>query len=134
MVVSSCKFPLNLDFKFHSIIIRMDDTTFRATWDDTGNFGVVNLTKAELKEFTTSTGSDKGKHITLILKKPPFSLVLCVLSVLGQEILMLMETDDLAFKLRLKFDICCMTTEESVAQTEEDPSLLYQRSMCRISV
>jgi hypothetical protein len=44
----------------------MGDTTFRATWDDTGNVGVVNLTKAELKEFTTSTGSDtsKGEHIT----------------------------------------------------------------------
>ena len=35
---------------------------FRATWDDTGNVGVVNLTKAELKEFTTST--DKGEYMT----------------------------------------------------------------------
>ena len=47
----------------------MDDTKFLATWDDTGNVGVVNLTKAELKEFTTSTGSDNGEHITSILKK-----------------------------------------------------------------
>ena len=47
----------------------MDDTKFLATWDDTGNVGVVNLTKAELKEFTSSTGSDKGEHITLMLKK-----------------------------------------------------------------
>ena len=39
----------------------MDDTTFLATWDDTGNVGVVNLTKAELKEFITSTGSNKGE-------------------------------------------------------------------------
>ena len=46
----------------------MGDTTFRATWDDTGNVGVVNLTKAELEEFTTSTGSDKGKHITFDVK------------------------------------------------------------------
>jgi hypothetical protein len=45
----------------------MGDTTFRATWDDTGNVGVINLTKAELKEFTTSIASDKGEHITLIL-------------------------------------------------------------------
>ena len=52
----------------------MDDTTFLATWDDTGNVGVVNLTKAELKEFTTSAGSDKGEHITSMLKTP-FSLV-----------------------------------------------------------
>ena len=50
----------------------MDDTTFRATWDDTSNVGVVNLTKAELKEFATSTGPDKGEHITSMLKKHPF--------------------------------------------------------------
>ena len=47
----------------------MDDTKFLATWDDPGNVGVINLTKAELKEFTTSTGSDKGEHITSMLKK-----------------------------------------------------------------
>jgi hypothetical protein len=41
----------------------MDDTTFLATWDDAGKVGVVNLTKAELIEFT-----DKGKHITSMLK------------------------------------------------------------------
>ena len=46
----------------------MDYTTFLATWDDTGNVGVVNLTKAEFKEFTTSAGSDKGEHITLMFK------------------------------------------------------------------
>ena len=45
----------------------MDDTTFLATWDDAGNVGIVNLTKAELKEFTTSTGSDKGEHIISML-------------------------------------------------------------------
>ena len=42
----------------------MDDATFIATWDDTGNVGVVNLTKFELKEFTTSAGSDKSEQIT----------------------------------------------------------------------
>ena len=47
----------------------MDDTKFLATWDDTGNIGVVNLTKAELKEFTEGTGSDKGEHIISMLKK-----------------------------------------------------------------
>ena len=41
---------------------------FLATWDDTGNVGVVNLTKAELREFTSSTGSDKGEHINSMLK------------------------------------------------------------------
>ena len=46
----------------------MDDTTFLATWDDTGSIGVVNLTKAELKEITTSSGSDKGEHITSMFK------------------------------------------------------------------
>ena len=54
----------------------MDDTKFLATWDDTGNVGIVNLTKAELKEHTTSTGSDKGEHVTSMLKKTLFSLVL----------------------------------------------------------
>ena len=44
----------------------------RATWDDTGNVGVVNLTKDELKEFTIGAGSDKGKHITSILKNTVF--------------------------------------------------------------
>ena len=47
----------------------MDDTKFLATWDDTGEVGVINVTKAELKEFTTSTGSDKGEHITSMLEK-----------------------------------------------------------------
>ena len=68
MVMLSCKFPSNLVFKFHPIVIRMDDTTFLATWDDTGNLGIVYLTKAELKEFATNTGSDKGEHITSMLQ------------------------------------------------------------------
>ena len=51
------------------IVIRMDDTKFLATWDDTGNVGVIILTKAELKEFTTSTGSDKGERITSMLEE-----------------------------------------------------------------
>ena len=51
----------------------MDDTTFLVTCDDTGNVGLVNLTKDELKEFTTRSGSDKGEHITSMLKTP-FSL------------------------------------------------------------
>ena len=54
-------------------IIRMDDTTFLVTWDDTDNVGLVNLTKDELKEFTTTSGSDKGEHISLrCLKKNTF--------------------------------------------------------------
>ena len=61
--MSSCKFLSNLVLKSYPIVIRMDDTTFHATWDDTGNVGVVNLTKAELKNFTTSNGSNKGEHI-----------------------------------------------------------------------
>jgi hypothetical protein len=49
----------------------MGDTTFLAisTWGDTCNIAVAKLTKAELKEFTTSTGSDKGERITSMLKK-----------------------------------------------------------------
>jgi hypothetical protein len=46
----------------------MNDTAFLATWDDTDNVGLVNLTIAELKELTTSTGSDKGEHIVSMLK------------------------------------------------------------------
>ena len=36
---------------------------FLASWDDNGNVGVAKLTKAKLKEFTTSIGSDKGEYI-----------------------------------------------------------------------
>ena len=46
----------------------MDDTTFLVTWDDTDNVGLVNLTKDELKEFTTRSGFDRGEHITSMLK------------------------------------------------------------------
>ena len=48
----------------------MGDTTFLVTWDDTGNVGLVNLTKDELKELTTRSGSDKGEQITSMLKHP----------------------------------------------------------------
>ena len=77
MVVSSCKFMSNLFFKSHPIVIRMDDITFLATWDDdTSNVGIINLTKVELKEFTTGTGSDNGEHsYHFNVKKTPFSLV-----------------------------------------------------------
>ena len=34
------------------------------------------------------------------------------------------------FKLRLRFDICCMTSEERVPKIEVDSILLYQRCMC----
>ena len=69
MVISSCKFLSNLVFKSHPIVIRMDDTMFLVTCDDdTGNVGLVNLTKDELNEFTTRSGSDKGEHITSMLR------------------------------------------------------------------
>jgi hypothetical protein len=42
----------------------MSDTTFLATCDDAGDVGVINLTKAELKEITTGTGFAKGEHVT----------------------------------------------------------------------
>ena len=45
-----------------------------------------------------------------------------------------MEMDDVAFELRLMFDICCMASKErKVARIEEDRSDLYHRSMCHIS-
>ena len=50
----------------------MDDTTFLVTWDDTSNVGVVNLTKVELEEFATRTGSNKGENIALMLQTPFF--------------------------------------------------------------
>ena len=53
----------------------MGDTMFVATWDD--NVGFVYLTKAELKDFTTSTGSDKGEHITSMLNKHFFIGIMC---------------------------------------------------------
>ena len=70
--MSSCKFLSNLDLKSYPIVIRMGDATFLATWDDTGSVGVVNLTKAELKNFATSNGSDKGEHIALKFFKKKF--------------------------------------------------------------
>jgi hypothetical protein len=54
----------NLVIKSQPIFIRMSDTKFRATWDDTGDVGVLNVSKAELKEITTGTGSDKGERLT----------------------------------------------------------------------
>ena len=70
VISSSCKFlcqkpRLLLNLHPIDIIIRMDDTTFLVTWDDTDNVGLVNLTKDELKEFTIRSGSDKGEHISL---------------------------------------------------------------------
>jgi hypothetical protein len=55
---------VNLDIKSQPISIRMSDATFLATWDDTGDVGVVNLTRAELKEITKGSGSEKGEHVT----------------------------------------------------------------------
>ena len=76
MVMSSCKFLSNLDFNSHPIVIRMDHSTFLATWDDTGNVGIVYLTKTNLKELiTTSTGSDKGEDVTSMLKQCLFHCV-----------------------------------------------------------
>ena len=47
----------------------------------------------------------------------------------------MMETDNPVLKLRLKFDICWMASEDKRAlQIEEDPSVLYNTSMCHISV
>jgi hypothetical protein len=44
-----------------------------------------------------------------------------------------METDDPAFKFRLRFDIYSMAPDErGVPQIEEDPSLLDHRCMYRI--
>ena len=131
MVKSRCKFLSNFRLKSHPIDIRMDDTTFLVTWDDTGNVGLVSLTKDELEECTTRSGSDKSEHITSVLKSP-FSLALCVLSEVRREVLM--ETDDLVFKLRLRFDICCIASEERrVLQVEEDQSRICYASMCLIS-
>ena len=76
MVILSCKFLSNLVFKSHPIVIRTDDTTFLVTWDDdTGNVGLVNLTKDELKEFTTRSSSDKGEYIYHFDVKSTFLII-----------------------------------------------------------
>jgi hypothetical protein len=64
MAASSCMFLSNFDIKSQPILIRMSDATFLATWDYTGDVGIANLTKAELEEITTGTGSEKGEHVT----------------------------------------------------------------------
>jgi hypothetical protein len=56
----------------------MGDTTFVATWDDTGDVGVVNLTKTELKEVTTVTGSEKGEHVTRCEINIVFIGIVCI--------------------------------------------------------
>ena len=134
MVVSSCKFLSNLVFKSHLIVIRMDDTTFLATWDDdNSNVGLVNLTKAELKEFTTSAGSEKGEHITWMFKKYCSHWYPASVGLSGVRREILMETDDRVCKLRLGVDICRMTSEERWMPEIEDLSVLYHESMCHIS-
>jgi hypothetical protein len=46
-----------------------------------------------------------------------------------------MDTEDLAFKFRLRFNICCMASEaRRLPQVDEDASVLYHRSMCHIIV
>ena len=135
MVVSSCKFLSNL-FKSHPIVIRMGDITFLAIWDyGTSNVGiqVVNLTKARLKEFTITTGSDKGEHITLMSKKRRSHWYrACVgLSEVRRELLM--ETVVSAYKFRLRFNICCVVSEERRIPQIEDSSPLHRKSMCHIS-
>jgi hypothetical protein len=70
--------------------------------------------------------------MSLGYKYSPFSLVSDVLSGVRRELLM--ERDDLVFKLRLRFDICCMASEgRRLPQMDEDASVLYHRSMCHIS-
>ena len=68
----------------------------------------------------------------MLKKKTPFFIgIVAYFSEVRREVLM--ETDDLVFKLRLRFDICCLASEERkvLQQVEEDPSLLYCRSsMC----
>jgi len=103
-----------LVWEHHGNVKLTGDTTFRATWDDAGDVGVVSLSKAELKEITTGNGSEKGVRREVLMK-----------------------TDDLVFKLRLRFDICCMAMMASegrrVPQIDKDLSFLYHRSMCHIS-
>ena len=82
MIVSSCKFLSNPVYASHPTVIRMGDTTFCATWDDTGNVGVVSLTESELKDFIISNDSDNGEHIYLFDVddiKLTFLYVSCVL-------------------------------------------------------
>ena len=46
-----------------------------------------------------------------------------------------MEMDDLAFKLKFSFDICCMASEERrMPQIEDDLSDLFHGSMCHIRI
>ena len=64
---SSCKLP-SFPNIFHflndsyTMSARMDEITFVATWDETGNFGVVYLMKPELEGFMTSAKSHNGEQ------------------------------------------------------------------------
>jgi hypothetical protein len=80
MAVSNCMSLSHLIFKSHPIFIRTGDTAFRATWDDAGDVGVVNLTETELKEITTVTGSEKGEHVTRCEINIVFTGIVCIVS------------------------------------------------------
>lgn len=94
----------------------MDQVTFRATWDETGSIGCIHLTKTELEEFITSAGSQNGEHVILILIKHHCNVAL---SEVSREFMM--EADDLAFKLKLRFAIRRISEldEKRVQEIEE---------------
>jgi hypothetical protein len=60
-------------------IIR-DEVKFIATWDESGSFGLIHLSKAKLEELVISAGagSHGGEHVTSNVNRRRFQLVSCV--------------------------------------------------------
>jgi hypothetical protein len=72
-MLSGCRsFPFTSDlcsinFEFHTTPVRLDELTFRATWDENGSYGVLHLKRSELEEFIISAGSHNREHFASIL-------------------------------------------------------------------
>lgn len=89
----------------------MDEGTFRVTWDESGSFGFIHLTKAELEVFIASAHS--GKHVASML----LNAVVNGASEVRREFNI--ETDGLGFKLRLRFEVSWMPSDENLKRSEE---------------
>ena len=96
------------------MFIRTEKVAFVATWDDTRSYSSIDLTNAELKEFTTSADSLNGKYIISIL----INNIVNGASEVRREFVM--ATDDLGFKLAIRFEICRVPSVEKRLQVKEN--------------
>ena len=89
----------------------MDEGTLRVTWDESGSFGFIHLTKAELEVFIAS--AHNGKHVAPML----LNVVVIGASEVRREFTI--ETDGLGFKLGLRFEVSWMPSDENLKKLQE---------------